>query len=110
MGWDGFANVTKDHKKKFKAAALRVRNKCGVVDGLLETGGLDCSACAFALEEATGQSAWDEDGWTAKKVRRLAKVANWPDEVEPDKCWAVESAKEFLNLCAEINTGISFSF
>lgn len=110
MGWDGYANNTRGHKAKFKAAAKKVQDKCGTVDGLLQEGALDCSACAFALEAATGQSAWDQDGWSAKKVKQLAAEARWPGEVEPDQCWAVESAKAFLNLCADIGTGIHFSW
>lgn len=110
MGWDGYANNTRGHKAKFRAAARLVKEKCGSVDGFLEDGALDCSAFAFALESATGESAWDEDGWSAKKVKLLANAASWPDNVEPDRRWAVESAKAFLNLCAEIGTGIHFSW
>ncbi len=110
MGWDGYANNTRGHKAKFKAAAKKVQEKCGTVDFLLEGGALDCSACALALEAATGESAWAEAGWNARKVKRLAVEARWPDEIEEDECWAVESAKAFLNLCAEIGTGIHFSW
>jgi hypothetical protein len=110
MGWDAHANRTKGFKGKFKQASERVIAKCGTVDILLEHGSLDCSACALALEDATGESAWDEDGWSASKVKRLSKKAEWPNDVSKDKIWAVESAKEFLNLCAEIGTGIHFSW
>lgn len=110
MGWDGYANNIHGHKAKFKEASEIVAVKCGSVDGLLADGGLDCSACASALEMATGQNAWDEDGWSAKKVKRLAESAIWPEEVDADMCWAVESAKAFLSLCAQIGTGIRFSF
>ena len=75
MGWDAYALDIKGHEDKFKRAAARVAKKCGVVDWLLEKGGLDCSDCAYALQAATGANAWDEDGWNAEKVKRLTRNA-----------------------------------
>ena len=110
MGWDGYANNTRGHKLTFKAAAQRVKEAAGSVDFGLHDGWLDCSACAMALEQATGASCWDEDGWSADKVRRLAAEARWPDEILDDDKWAVLSAREFLETCAKIGTGIHFSW
>jgi hypothetical protein len=110
MGWDGFANTRKGNLGKFKAAAKMVRDKAGSVDGLLERGALDCSDCALALEAATGRSCWDEDGWTAAEVRNLATNAVWPAEMPPEGAWSTLSAKAFLETCAEVGTGIHFSW
>jgi hypothetical protein len=111
MGWDAFAIRTKCHiRTTFKQAEIDVRSKADSVDFGLHKGWLDCSACAKALEEATGESCWDEDGWSAAKVRRLATTATWPDEVADENKWAVYSAKAFLEACAKIGTGIRFSW
>jgi hypothetical protein len=110
MGWDGYADHKAGHEAKFRAAARKVEEKCGAVDGLLADGALDCTACALALQEAAGAGVWNEAGWSANKVKELAARAVWPDEVDSDRCWAVESAKAFLNLCAEIGTGIHFGW
>ena len=110
MGWDGYANRSRGNIRKFKKAAEAVKSAAGAVDGMLERGALDCSACAMALEAATGASCWDDDGWDAKKVRRLAASATWPSELATKDAWAVLSAKAFLETCAEIGTGIHFSW
>lgn len=108
MGWDAFAETSR--RAAFKAAAVRVRKQAGSVDGLLGEGGLDCSSCAYALEAATNASAWDEHGWNAEKVKQLAASATWPQEIDPEDKWAVLSAKAFLEVCAKLNCGISFSY
>jgi len=112
MGWDAHAVKTKGHIAKFKAAAKMVVEECGSVDYLLARGSLDCSACARSLEEATGGYAWDEFGWTAEQVKAYSERAIWPDmgDINPDKRWAYLSAKAFLDVCAKIGTGISFSY
>lgn len=110
MGWDAHSSATRF--KEFEAAAKRVAKKAGCADGFLAMGSLDCSACADAIERATGASAWDEDGWEPKKVARLAKSARWPkpSEVEKDRLWATLSAKEFLTICARRGYRIDFSY
>jgi hypothetical protein len=109
MGWDAFANRTKGHiKSTFRPASEAVKDEAGSVDIGLESGWLDCSACARALEAATGQSCYDEFGWSAKKVRKMADGANW--DIEGHDRWALLSAKSFLESCAKINTGINFSW
>lgn len=110
MGWDGYANNTRGHKRKFKEAAERVRESAGAVDFGLQAGWLYRSNCAYALQNATGESCWDEAGWSAKKVKMLAASARWPEDVPDENKWAVLSAKAFLDTCADIGTGISFSW
>jgi hypothetical protein len=76
MGWDAFAVTTKGHiRTTFKEAEMYVKQHADTVDFGLHKGWLDCSACALALENATGESCWDEDGWSAKKVKRLGQWA-----------------------------------
>ncbi len=109
MGWDAFANTTKGHiKSTFRPAAKEVMGIAGSVDFGLERGWLDCSACAKALQDATGSSCYDRDGWSAEQVKRLAENAVW--DVEEHEAWALYSAKYFLEACAKINTGIHFSW
>lgn len=129
MGWDAWAVLPKgverdfvrkagldvmgdelsDAKlaRKWREVAEEVKAVAGSVDGWLSRAGLDCSPCALALEEATGKDAWEHDGWSFERVRELAAKADW------SKCtrepWATESAKAFLNTCAELGWGITFS-
>lgn len=111
MGWDAFAGLRDSHKAEFQAAANRVTEKCGGVDPCLQNGYLDFSRCGQELENATGCSVYDQDGWPAEKVKRLAGCAVWlDDEIGEDDIWALESAREFLDTCAAIDSGISFSF
>jgi hypothetical protein len=121
MGWDAYAeHGTHRGKGKwpaksraaFKRASDRVKKKAGSVDGYLADGGLDVSTCATELEKATGCSPWDPDGWEAKKVKRLAESARWPDlkEVDKETLWAVLSAREFLETCAKLGLRIDFSW
>jgi hypothetical protein len=119
MGWDAYSEHGEfqgkwPHKSKaaFAAASRRVKRKAGSVDWLLERGGLDVSNCAYALENATGESAWDQDGWEAKKVKRLAKSAQWPalEDVDKSEWWAILSAREFLETCAKLGLRIDFSW
>ncbi len=110
MGWDGIADNTRGHKRKFKEAAERVKEAAGSVDFGLKDGWLDCSCCAHALQDATGADCWDEHGWSAEKVKQLARSAQWPEDTPDEDKWAVLSAKAFLETCAEIGTGIHFSW
>ena len=114
MGWDAFA--TRDGetyfdglaKPEFASAAARARKNAICVDGLLYRGGLDISHCGLALQEATGRSAWSETSWSPDDVRALAASADWSRcQQEP---WAVESARAFLEVCAEHGFGVTFSF
>jgi hypothetical protein len=120
MGWDAFSSAVKVRPRskmlteiqEFKKAANKVRKITKTVDCFLAMGGLDCSICAFALQQATGQSCWSED-WSAEKVQELAKTAHWPiiDTVkEGDDSWAILSAKAFLETCAKLNCSIHFSW
>ena len=110
MGWDAYANNQRN-KKAFKEASERVRKKVGTVDGFLQSGGLDCSTCATELERATGENVYSEFGWSHEMVKVLARDAFWDyDDTESDRLWALESAREFLETCASINTGINFTW
>lgn len=70
--------------------------------------------CAMELERATWAKAWDEDGWSSKKVKRLWKKANWTtkEEAEEDNYSydLIVSAREFLRVCAENGYRIYFSY
>lgn len=122
MGWDAFATkpdgtdacvVRVDSSPiedvpEFKRRADEVRSAVGTCDGLLAKAALDCSACAYALENATYLNAWHEDGWSPDEVKHAAANANW--KVCKQEPWAVESAKAFLETCAELGYGIRFSW
>ena len=122
MGWDAYSSVKKDytgktpkivnpvHAKAFKNAFAYVKRKAGSVDGYLDGGALDCSACAFMLEKATGRTAWFIKGWDKKQVKKIAKKANWDFKYHKDKAWAYWSAKKFLETCAKQDLAIQFSW
>ena len=110
MGWDAFSSEFYNNKKYFKKASNDVRNICNSVDGGLELGGLDCSACAKMLERATNEDSYSYDGWNAKKVKQLQKLAFWEFPYLKTEKWAFLSAKYFLKICAENNLSISFSW
>jgi hypothetical protein len=133
MGWDAYATkqgkrlahkweqvgdgpattlVLADDEQRaiFAAARARVLEQSPVIDGFLETGGLDVSTCAKMLEEATDESAYSDDGWSAEGVKLLAASANWEFEVDDDERWAYWSARVFLETCAAHGFGIVFDW
>jgi len=107
MGWDAFAQHKHLHLPAFENISTNVRRKCGGVDGGLGEGWLDCSACAHALEQATGVSPWGEN-WPAQRVLFLHQIADWSKAT--GECWAVESARAFLFICALKELEIHFSW
>lgn len=113
MGWDAYAQGPQGGElkhadlKEFEKAAKLVRDVCGTVDGLLDEGGLDVSNCAYALEGATCQSAWNEHGWSAEAVKDYWAKSDWHISAEP---WAACSARMFLKVCAERGLSIQFSY
>lgn len=110
MGWDAIATLSRKDEA-WQAASDRVKERAGSVDGGLEHGYLDCSNCGIALEAMTGRSAWDERGWTVEEVALMAAGNPQPDEeVAPQDRWAYESAREFLLVCAQLKSGVRFSF
>lgn len=113
MGWDAYSDVY-DWKKphpEFVRAAQKVHAEAGGVDGLLSHGGLDVSTCASMLEKALPQaSVYDEEGWDAEKVQRLAQEADWTFPVDVKDKWAYLSALEFLNTCSRLGLGVRFSW
>lgn len=131
MGWDAYAtkngkhiktkiNWSKDSfeyfienptiREQFELARRLVLDKTTSVDGLLEKGGLDCSACARVIESATNESAYSEDGWSEEKTKRLFVKARWEFIAEEDRDWAYWSAYFFLRTCVENGYGVSFSW
>ncbi len=127
MGWDAYAtypngryllqNWETDHRLKsrrlrmaFEQASADVAAMAGDVDWMLATGGLDVSTCADLLHNATGFSAWDEKGWSPRKVRKATNSANWDFEVPEDDLVSYWSARKFLEVCAELGLGIKFSY
>lgn len=112
MGWDAFSDAYNydNPPEAFVKAAERVRREAGSVDGLLSKGGLDISTCGEMLEQATNASVYDEDGWSAEKVQRLAKDADWTFPVDTkDKSYYL-AALEFLNTCSREGVGVRFSW
>lgn len=119
MGWDAFStayvarceageSLVVGFLPEFEVVSDQVLAQCGTVDWMLKFGALDCSACADAIEVATGQSAWDTEGWSPERVRALVVEAKW-DKCEQEQ-WAVLSAKAFVETCATMNLGVSFSW
>lgn len=118
MGWDAISNVKviypktprpyiADEKlrKVFEAAARRVKRKCRQVDGLLDFGSLDCSTCRIMIEKAIELGSINDcstySNWSAAKVKKIHKKANWDFPYHVDDAWAYWSAREFIKACAE---------
>lgn len=127
MGWDAYAtypsgryllkNWRTDHRltsnrlrTAFEQASAEVEVLTGDVDWMLATGGLDVSTCGELLYKATGFSAWDEKGWSPRKVKRANHAAIWDFEVPKDDLVPYWSARKFLEVCAELGLGIRFSY
>ncbi len=126
MGWDAYSSVEladelliKDdtHREAFEQAVKNVLEKCQTVDGFLETGGLDCSACRDMLELAARKSptpalnwhtCWNKYGMQQDEVKRMHEHCNWKFEFDQDQAWAYWSAREFLRVCAEQGLTIRF--
>ncbi len=129
MGWDAFSSTKKTfgypekgnqyifvfknekHRDAFRSAHRKVVRLAGHADGYLTKGALDCGACAIMLERATGEkcrNVTDVD-WSNKKVKALAKSANWDFKYGRNEAWAYWSAKIFLETCAELRLSISMS-
>jgi phage FluMu protein Com len=119
MGWDAHTNAEKDWDKKclkskklnnaFSKADEFVKKKAGSVDCYLFMAGLDCSACAKMLEEATGKSCYDDD-WEAKNIEKIYLKSNWNFEYKQEDTWAYWSAKKFLELCSKFKLTVTFSW
>lgn len=120
MGWDAHSSVIMDevihqisdetYRKLFTKAAAEVRKITGSVDGFLSLGSLDCSDCCRMLEAATGESCYSDSGWDIKKVKQLAANSDWGIPYSEDQAWAYWSARKFLEVCAEGNLSITFSW
>lgn len=118
MGWDAYAvdgDVYVESTSEFIKAAEEVKRTAGSVDHLLAHGGLDCLVCGEVLEAVTGGSVWVES-WTPAQVRSLSDKADWSrvdkmlDKGKEERAWALESAKEFLRICAAFGYGVKFSW
>jgi len=127
MGWDAYAtyasgrpllqNWRTDHRLKskrlqaaFEQASAKVKELAGDVEWMLATGGLDVSTCGDLLYKATGFSAWDEKGWSPRKVKKADDYAIWDFEAPKDDLVSYWSARKFLEVCAELGLGIRFSY
>lgn len=112
MGWDAFSDsFDLEHPPvEFVQASEKVKTEAGSADWLLAKGGLDVSTCGEMLEKATHESVYDEDGWPANKVQRLAQEADWAFPVDTKDKWAYLSALEFLNTCSRLGVGVRFSW
>ena len=129
MGWDAYAVtsngkalftyqdnlglIIKDHvyARAFKNASDEVKKNAGTVDCLLTHGGLDVSTCAREMKRCTGVNAWQEDPVTPERVKALnLRMQESEPPLDSDKFWAYLSVKKFLEVCAEHNLGIHFSW
>lgn len=122
MGWDAYAikngkwiyNIAKKefydlkHEILFTDAVKLVVQKTKSCDGYLRDGALDCTVCAEAIEEASGYIPYPNDPLNFHEVKELWDKCDWTKCT--GKPWAIESAKEFLRVCAENNLGIRFSW
>ena len=129
MGWDAYAtdeiptgdnaifkaktdgNIgifipNKELKKAFSEASEQVKKKAKTVDFMLEYGGLDCSACAFAMQNITGCDAWGHD-LSPDEVAALPLNTYKPAKSD---AWAYWSALYFLKICKKFKVGIKFSW
>lgn len=120
MGWDAFTSARTDYKlnklkskridKLFDNATKYVVKKAGSADIYLRTAGLDCSACALMLQEATGESVWVDKKWNREYVRKVNREADWNFEYDKEDAWAYWSARKFLETCARAGLSIHFSY
>lgn len=123
MGWDASADAKKIYNKNnnryqlsnkkqrfaFKEAFEFVKSEAGQVDGFLDMGGLDCSACAKMLEQATGRSCFG-DGWKSDEIQQIYEMSNWDFHFDKEKAWAYWSARKFLELCAKFKLAVTFNY
>lgn len=126
MGWDAYSvngigesiclGISKKdpkfnkHKKEFAIVSRQVNLVANGVDALLADGALDCTDCARMIEKACDVTCWTETPWTANYVQMLFLKSNWDFEFDEKKSWAYYSAKAFLETCAKLRLGITFSF
>lgn len=128
MGWDAISSANKTWKSRSKAqikiineftnAIDNVIKKTGSVDGGLEVGCLDTSACRYMLEKAAESSkeslnwglAYSEGGMSVEAVKVMHMFLNWDFKYKKDDAWAYWSAKEFVRVCAENGLSIRFDY
>ena len=120
MGWDAYATENggkeikviwgkipnlqnKEYKKVFEASVDKVLETVDEVDWLLSLGGLDCSCFARKIEEVTGKSCWNEDGYTPEEVKEMLE-----DFVKTEEPY--DSAYAFVESCAKLGLGMGFSY
>ena len=122
MGWDGYAcrvqrddflkedvlerlSTTDPATEAFWNAAASSE-----VEGLelfLMDGHLASRASARALAQGTGEEPYNTEWWP-DQVKELAANADWDFPAEGDEVGHRESARLFLNVCAEHNLGVRF--
>jgi hypothetical protein len=122
MGWDAESSlivvygVRSRHiknrriNKLFKGAFKNIQQIAGTADGSLDIGSLDCSTTRKMLEQATDQSAYTYEGWNVEFVKELNAKANWNFKYPKKDLWAYLSAKAFLEICAQENLSIKFTW
>ena len=120
MGWD--ASITKNNKslrledvsptikQAFEQASDNVWKTAGAYDAGLNYYGLCTNKSASCLSKAMDVSPYDEDGWSADKVKELYANSKWIVPESKDDWWAFYSAKAFVEVCIEHDLGIRFSF
>jgi len=124
MGWDAISSLRLDWsdrpkrlvivrveaRKLFEQAAMDIKKDAGSVDCLLSIGSLDVSDCGIMLERATSESMYNENGWSARFVKKLNKEADWDFKFDKKDLWAYLSAKRFLEICAKLGLRVRFSW
>lgn len=127
MGWDAFSSAPlsinkglklkhKRHREAFAQAVANVRKHTDMVDGYLDAGALDCSACRDMLEKAAEKSvknlnwglAYEPGGMQPEVVKVMHMFLNWDFRVKKDDIWAYWSAREFVRVCVEQDLAIRF--
>jgi lambda repressor-like predicted transcriptional regulator len=116
MGWDGYACRVK-FDDWHKADVLERLSKDEAMPLLAETEGalallgdslhVACREIARALAKATGEEPYNLEWWP-EKVREIASRASWDFKGEGGDNDCRDTAKVFLQICADNGLGIRF--
>jgi hypothetical protein len=109
MGWDLYAKGKRlrEAAGAFKAASDAVAALVGSVDGGLENGYLDCSACATWLRENSALRAYSD---TSAQDVKDAFLAMKPPQELSEHDWPAHSTYHFIRVCAEYDLSLEASY
>lgn len=105
----GKESMTEHLKSEFTKAWEFIVDKTGSCDGGFVSGYLDTSTCGKMLNRATGKGVYGDD-WSKEEVKQLYETANWNFSYSEDEEWAYWSARKFLEVCANNDLSIEFSW